>query len=240
MKAIILSIFFALTFINYSYCSDNYKIGDELYVWASNGLNLRKGPGTNFKVINKLEFGTLVKIEQKTNLIYNINGISKTSPNYYSIKVDPIIFKGNWVKVTTQYGKIGYLIDQYLMKLNPIEDPDIFSYELNLKTISIDTLSKKLIPNEGGLFEVCIKKKYEGDIAKIETSGGYYAETVYIFENYTIEEVLILLSSSLNDFKDFVVLKYWKEEIEFSDNELCTFNITKQKNSIRVIIFCSC
>lgn len=64
MKFIIALLFSSIFFFNTSLASDNYKTGDTLYVWANSGLNLRKGPGTNFKTIDKISFGERVVVLQ--------------------------------------------------------------------------------------------------------------------------------------------------------------------------------
>lgn len=240
MRFIILIFLGTIFFTNFAFCSDDYRVGDTLYVWASNGLNLRKGPGTNFGKIAKINFGDRILINQKSNVTFNITGISQIDSIYSPLNTDPIIFKGNWVKVTTDSGIVGFVIDQYLINLKPIGKSKEFSYRLKLEPISIDTINKRMLENEGGAYESTIKKVYSTNITEFETSGGYSGDVTFIFENYTIEEVMILFSTSLNDYNGFAVHKNWENEIEFTDNEICTFSIKKNNSKIIFLFSCSC
>lgn len=219
--------------------ADKYNVGDNLWVWAKNGLNLRNGPGTNFKVIGKLGFGEELLVTEKSEKAYNIMGISDTRSNYHSKKVDPLIFRGKWVKVKSQSGEEGFLIDQYLLSVQPkeINKPQ---YDINLDLSRVDTVYKSPIIQDGSGLNITIEKTYLDDIKLIESSGGYWAESTYIFPDYSVEEVLILLSSSWSDYERFTILRNWKEELILTDNELCQIRITIKENKVQIVLSCSC
>jgi len=61
MKTKIITVFLLLFFISKNSIANNYHEGDTLYVWAVNGLKLRKGPSLDFPIIKKLKYGEKVR-----------------------------------------------------------------------------------------------------------------------------------------------------------------------------------
>jgi hypothetical protein len=240
MKTLISILCVCISFNSDLVASDNYKIGDSLFVWASSGLNVRNGPGTNFNIKSKLVFGSKVQIIKKTNKHFNIKGISKVNPNAYIKNTEPVIFKGNWVEIKTESGLTGFVIDQYLINLKPFNKLKIKSFVLNLDYISYDTTNIRLLEHEGGLKEYKTKTVYNKNIVATSTFGGYTGEVVFTFKNYSIEEVLIIFSSAFNNYEEYVVDKNWENEIDFSDYEMCYFTVRKEGSTVIFSYGCSC
>ncbi len=241
MKKIILAVLILPLLATYSKGSDQYEIGETLYIWAKNGMNLRAGPGTDFKIITKLGFGEELEVKEKTEKTYNVLGISGAEKiNGVTKKIDPLIFKGHWVQVLTRSGEIGYLIDQYLLSVQPekIKEPPL--YTVNLMLLSVDTIYKSPIIHDGGGLNQAIEWTFLEGIKLTDSSGGYWSETTFVFPDYTVEEALIMLSSSWMDYKNMVVLKNWKDEILISDNEICGIKVKRIGNEVRIVLSCSC
>lgn len=92
--------------------ANSYQKGDTLYVWATSGLNMREGPGTNFPKMKKLEYGERVKVidQQLKNKSLSLT-ILKQNKRHNLFKLN-----GHWVKV--QIGsRTGYVFDGYLSRL---------------------------------------------------------------------------------------------------------------------------
>ena len=89
----------------------NYQYGDTLTVWATSGLNMREGPGTDFPKITKLEYGTSVQVIDNyihsTPLDLNVFKRNK--------KTDAFTMHGFWVRVKIGRQE-GYVFDGYLSK----------------------------------------------------------------------------------------------------------------------------
>ncbi|MCB0540299.1 MAG: SH3 domain-containing protein [Lewinellaceae bacterium] len=85
--------------------SQDYKIGDNLFVNAYGGLNLRNEPNSKSIVIELLSYGDTVVVKAKSNEKEEvvINGMN-----------------GNWVEVFTDNNR-GFAFDAYLTKLPIIE-----------------------------------------------------------------------------------------------------------------------
>jgi len=88
------------------------------FATASNGLILRKEPTTSSERIGKLPYGTITKIIEETEVVYQVNEGNVTTNSV-------------WVKVTYdnfpyidandngyQWDKTGYVVKHYLEKLN--------------------------------------------------------------------------------------------------------------------------
>lgn len=79
----------------------SYKVGDNLYVLAKSGLNLRDKPSKNGRFLQTVAFGTIARVRQMTDKEYDVDGI----PGY-------------WVKVMAD-DREGYLFDGYLSSYPP-------------------------------------------------------------------------------------------------------------------------
>jgi len=238
MKKGLVIILLIISNLNHLKCADNYDIGDILYVWAKSGLNVRVGPGTDSHIIAKIPFGESVLIWGKTDRTYNVKGID--TMNLYpvpNLKVEPIIFKGNWVQIQTLDGQVGYVIDQYLLLYKPKERLNYT--ELKIDLISIDTLIHESIPYGAEGLSFKSQRKYDYGITETVTKGGVWYRATYSLPEMTIEEALVFLSSSLNDFSEVQLVKNWKEEVIFSA-EICTYTIKKLKGRVTVEYECSC
>lgn len=80
----------------------NFKTGDELYVYAYNGLNLRAEPSTSSPVVEKLDHSDEVKVLQ-------------VLPERKEIDFR----QSSWIEVDA-YGKKGYLFGGYLTAVEPM------------------------------------------------------------------------------------------------------------------------
>lgn len=83
--------------------------GDNLYVLAKSGLNLRDKPSKNGRFLQTVSFGTIARVRQMTDKEYDVDGI----PGY-------------WVKVMAD-DREGYLFDGYL----PLIHLQFLSYPVN-------------------------------------------------------------------------------------------------------------
>ena len=220
--------------------ADNYEIGDQLFVCAKDGLNLREGPSTKFQIISKLNFGEELYIQEKTIKPFNITGVSKTNSIRTGKEVAPLIFKGFWVKIITKEGKVGYIIDQYILPVQPELNSRLIDFSINLSTIGYDVIYESPIFEDGSRLKVIKEYRFGNNIKLIETSTKSWTESKYIFPNMSLEEVMILLSSSWNDFKYFTIDKNWKEKVNLFDEGICEFEVKVIENTVEVKIECSC
>ena len=229
----VLSISSATTLAN------NYHSGDQLYVWAKNGLNVRSGPGTEFDILDGLIFGEHITVIEKTKKSFNVLGIPGRKATQYYAVTDPVILYGRWVKIRTTDSVEGYVIDQYLLDIQP--DTSKKKYlEPNLFISSVDTLYKNTEFTDGSGRNLAILYTYVGGITRLESSGGVWGSEKYIIPNYSIEESLILLSPLFNDYHNYSVTLNWKNELRFTDNELCGFTITVKDGKTYFEWMCSC
>lgn len=98
-----------------------YQEGTVLTVWAVNGLNMRDGPGKDFPISRKLEYGDQVTITDPFigDFPLSVKVIDKKGTK------NDFELKGNWVRVMLDDVE-GYVFDGYLsrmpvMRLNGIK-----------------------------------------------------------------------------------------------------------------------
>lgn len=101
---LIISLLFSLNSFG-----QRYGVGEEMYVIADGGLNLREEPSINGAIITLLSRGSKVKIEEI------LKNEEMELPNGY---------KGKWVKILYE-NKQGFVFDAYLSRLSPIDFLDI-------------------------------------------------------------------------------------------------------------------
>ncbi len=96
--------------------NSSYVWGDTLHVWATSGLNMREGPGTDFLKMKKLEYGDKVQvIDDQLNAKSLSLTILKKNKRHNQFNLT-----GHWVKV--KIGKReGYVFDGYLSRLPAME-----------------------------------------------------------------------------------------------------------------------
>ena len=205
------------------------------YIWAKSGLNVRVAPGTHQKIIEKAPFGDSLTLLSYTGVSYNVTGIQNIdSTQYYTSRPErkaPFILYGEWVEVYTSSGKIGFVINQYLLPLRPYENEWI-----RLKEISNDTI----INDIHGFDARYLHKKYEGGISSdMYINEKYYDET-FIFPNMSIQDVFVILTVDMSYQKRLIVRKNWSKSLRYSDGEMCEFNIEQMDGFVRLIWSCSC
>lgn len=224
------------SFLNTAYCADNYQVGDKLYVWAKNGLNIRKGHSSKSSRLGTISFGDSVRVVEKTQYNYNAIGVTNSDR---SQNLDNIILYGNWVKVENSNGQIGYVIDQYLIRIRPYLPAKELNSSLYLKELNRDTLFCRVPFRDGESLNIRTEVAYEFGVTNLIESGGVWNSNVTTFPNFTIEEVLILMSFDEEE-SDFRIITNWPNKIEFHDDGLCSIKIEKIDNEVIVTVFCSC
>ncbi len=217
-----------------------YETGDTLYVFASNGLNMREEPNTMSRKMQTLEFGESVIVLNDEEKYYEIDNRL-----------------GTWVQVEAN-GKIGFLYSGFLSDFRP---PIIHEFDCTSKPL-LDWLTERNKDNEiieinerdfighdsSGKDSYSIEWKYytNGDIHYVET---YYEDIVNRFESFDLH-----FNDLLNFIEHLRSLEY--KHCQFDPNvplsklrpmkrangELvrieCTypFNITVNKNGTKTII----
>lgn len=221
---------------NISLGADNYKTSDTLFVWASNGLHLRSKPNTNSTILTTLKFGQNVAILEKTDFKFNVSSNSEPWIDNTNNKIDPIILYGNWVKVSVDSNLVGYVIDQYLLAIEPNGNKN----EWVLKPINADTISTLKDLPDGSHSDLVIKKTYNREITGIETTGENWGGTVYRFPGFTIEEVLVFFFFSKQEPTKYLIETNNKDEIIFTDHSCIEITIRHIGDDTTVDILGGC
>lgn len=208
---------------------------EHLYVWAQNGMNVRFGPGTNFKIMDKIAFGEQVEFigdtQTKTQYSINLNPkVDKSFLKYKDEKYQRIIFDGKWIKIKTVNGVEGFAISQYFMNLKPLTS--IKDNSLALEVRSVHTVCNREILLVATEVSSVIKYQYDNNIERIVTKYGVGSEEEIVFPNLSISEVLIILKQ---DDREVSIIKNDKDEFVLENDNLCTTTIAKVDDKV---IYC--
>ncbi len=236
-KHLLLSVLSLLLF-NIIFAAENYTVGDTLYVWAKNGMNLRADANTKSKVKQKLAFGDFIVVQEKTLVNYKELFPLELSTVSLDPKPKNLILRGNWVKVISSNGIEGYLVDPYLLKYRP---KYIYTNngELNIKeTKRYQTFKAKPSMKDG---ELRSKETvfYEHNIVAKITYADYILYE-YEFESYSIQDCLILMMSR-DDIK-FAILEKNLDTNLIIWNDSCDYNFKKIKSKHKILLkgLCAC
>lgn len=240
-KTFFIVSFSLICFLNKAYTIDNYQVGDSLYIWAKNGLKLWEEPNIKSELIESIPFGWRIIVNEKTSEKFNVKVNAEISKDYTSDSTQPFILKGNWVKVKClKSGKIGYLIDQYLLKAKPIlKNPNyqslLIDEEYKLDTIYYNTT----IPNNEGAY-LKVRKEYKEGITVTGTMTEKGNFTTIQLKNYSIEEAYVLTGDYWIDSNLAKLIKNWKEKLIIYDGGMCEYYYSLKGNIVTLEIICSC
>ena len=230
-----------LVFSLSSLATDTYKRGDYLFVWAQSGLNLRHSPTTKSAKIRTLSFGQKVTVVERMDISYEMEMISSAKFEGMDKSFPALKMKGHWVRVATDDGESGYVIDQYLLKFEPAERNSESESLLNLSTRRVDTLFQKPQRDAGEGLYLTVKSYHDHGVEAISKMGGVWGETCYTIPNSSMEEVLIMFSSSYNNYEGFLVYKKEENRIFLSSNdELCSYSFVQKEGFVEFRTACSC
>jgi len=116
------------------------SFGQDYYVSAKGGLNVREAPEAKAKKVSTLSYGTFVSIESRTAIKLTINDTDKRTGVKKQIE-------GEWVKIVSENSISGYVFDGYLVPFKP-HPWTIFTTishtSLNLKNIDLNTPEIKI------------------------------------------------------------------------------------------------
>ncbi len=219
---------------------NNYKLGDTLFVWAKNGLNIRKEPDANSPVVAKLSFGSQVLIIdealQTTPYLLEISKI-KELDEYHQDKESiserrkskkKLVFSGFWVKIRTNNTE-GYVFDAYLSSLktlsndkHPAKYREDYDQHNDLFKINFGLLKQKGRNIYDQNDRKAVSYSY-GQEASIEISGGrggwnkrvIFPSTISLIEGYLIYETMMK-----ENFDSIVFISNTKIKIEVMDGEI--------------------
>ncbi len=217
--------------------ADNYNIGDQLYIWAKSGLKLREQADKKSKALGVLKFGEEVTVIDFTDKIYNAEIIAAAYSEYESKKIPPLTLKGKWVKIISSSGQEGYIIDEYLLKLKPNKIKEQWAEPFIL--IKSDTTYRN--SNVGGeQLMYKYKSKYEYGIKSYGSMTGVGGSEIFTIPDFTLDEVIILLSASCNNYENFTIQDFGKSYVSLHDDGICEYFFSQKKGYVELTISCSC
>lgn len=168
-----------------------YKAGDQLYVWAMRGLNLRATPDAKGKKITLLPFSTAV----------TVLGESLKKLKFETQEISGYTLKGHWVKVKVD-GQTGFIFDAYLSKMRPWTGQELEESQGLTDLVSAPfgpSLSKTVDPMEDGVVEAyTVTYAQDASAAYSQYEGGLTVKMV-LPKGATLEEAYLLGRYLLRD-----------------------------------------
>ena len=165
-----------------------HNVGEQVYVLASNGLNMRKEPVTGAEIVTKLPYGSALKILKNTAKLLEVEdfGVYVISDMWYEVS----------------YGeKRGYVFGGYISRFPSYfagsDYPSLNDYLSKNFTVGS---GKEWLSHEASEPEDCYYTKYykEGILQTINSCFDQIYESRYVFEYANLQEVTSLITSILN------------------------------------------
>jgi len=232
----------------------DYTKGEELYIWATSGLNLRSAPNSQATKIINIPFGEKVKV---------VDTQIRTHPfSYAMIKSENAkwVVNGHWVQVAFQQ-QTGYVFDGYLSQLYPItgtpEEAPYFNLDLiksygkdhwgglqeETKTSTINFDDQQRDPDKG--HSSSYKLTFKNGAYYENISESYSGYTNVFIKNISLEEAYLFFNTltgfeykqKLNSQNEIpgqkAHLSSAKEnELQFNGEGMDTINITKVEGGV--------
>jgi hypothetical protein len=196
--SILLTLFIQLMFINI-YAADGFKNGEQVNVWAVDGLALRQEVGKSGKLITTIPYGQRVTVLSSDEV--------KLPANIKMHKWEgSITLKGRWIKVLYK-GKQGFVFDGYLSKMPPFFKGKHTAFETEEEYFkrNYGVLSEKKIAGKEG-FEKTTASYKNGAVKIVTFFDGCFDTEIYLKsityqEGFLFEEVLLKDADAVNDLK---------------------------------------
>lgn len=219
-----------------------FKEGETLYVWALNGLNMRKLPDAKSEKIAALPYGEKVIVQANIGII-----VAHEVEEFKDFKV-----KGVWLLV--KYGdKEGFVFDGYLSRLVAPEKGATYSIDFYVEKNYIETGKPSFanFVNSNSIVTITEKEYkdyskgdgfyshfYSNDIQKIISESEDANGSEILFDNSSLYEGYIFAKTIFSDF-DFQYDKTTKS-FKIDDNETCQFEIFMKGKKLIIKGGCNC
>ncbi|HEY5750410.1 MAG TPA: SH3 domain-containing protein [Chryseolinea sp.] len=198
-----------------------FSVGDTLYVWANDGLVMRKEPKFDSPSLMKLDYGTAIVVIEKTG---EEKEFVVASTLYRNQKTLPgISVFGGFVKIHYE-GVEGFIFDGFLSRLAPLHDQESLDDYFKRIYGQLQTVdrSKKISEYVGYRFKRIIYKS--GIISEAE-GGESWGRHLYFIPDISVNEAYLLINKSTNLAENYKRQResatYFDQRIEkFTRNEI--------------------
>lgn len=197
IKLISLSLTFLYT-SNLSAHSNDYKIGDTLFVWADNGILVRKQPDINSESIKKLNYGERIVIQEidERNFEYKI----MESVTHQKEVFPGITVAGNFMKISFS-GTVGYIYGGFLSRLKPINQGEGLEVYFARVFGQLKILADVRHDNSDNRFKRIIYNN--GTTLRQEWGNENWWSHVYFIPDITLREAYLLVNRLVGFEKNY-------------------------------------
>lgn len=174
MKTLLIHLFL-LCSLSSVFSIETYTTGDNLYIWAISGLNMRANPDAKAAKVLNIPYGEKVKIIDTDLRVhpFSYTMISQKSQD----GARGWVLDGHWVKVE-YYGKQGYVFDGYLGRF-----PAITNTPEEIPYFALEPIKNYGDLHWGGLKEEKKVSMLNFDDNKIDPDKGHSEEYHLTFKN---------------------------------------------------------
>lgn len=250
----------ALFYFSSLFGAENYSSGDELYVWAVSGLNMRVQADQKATKVLNIPYTAKVQVTDNNPFAHPFQYNMASSKTYNGLVQWTVT--GHWVEVKYQ-GSVGYVFDAYLSKyptINPETDKspyftlDLFKEYGNLhwgglhqetKTTTKDFESNTIDPDKGMSSSYKLSFKNGAYYENVEEAFSGY---VSIFIKDISMEEAYLIFNTLTGFEHkqkmngdhenigsgIKLTKSKKDELNFTGEGMSSFNIKKVQGGVLI------
>lgn len=252
------TLLIALIYFSSLFGAENYSSGDELYVWAVSGLNMRTQANPKAEKILNIPYTAKVQVTDNNPFAHPFQYTMARSKTYNGLVTWGV--EGHWVEVKYQ-GSIGYVFDAYLSKyptINPKTDEhpyfnlDLFKeygnehwggFDQETKTTTKDFGRNAVDPDKGMSSSYKLSFKNGAYYEDVEESFSGYV-SIFI-KDITMEEAYLIFNTltgfehkqKLNGDSENIgvgikLIKSKKDELNFSGEGMSSINIRKVEGGV--------
>lgn len=169
-----------------------FSVGDTLYVWANDGLVMRKEPKFDSPSLMKLEYGTAIVVIERTGS--ETEFVVASAMNRNKKKLPGISIFGEFVKIHYK-GMEGFIFDGFLSRLAPIHDQESLDDYFSRVFGQLQTIDRsKPVGHTEYRFKRTIYKT--GIVSEFEGGPENWFTHLYFIPGISLNEAYLLINKS--------------------------------------------
>lgn len=166
----------------------DFEIGDTLYVWANEGLLMRKAPTFDSPMITKLKYGEQIIVNEKDDRDYEFVVANSATGN--KTVFPKIVLMGRFVKILYK-GSYGFIYTGFLSKLQPMKEREGLDeyFKRTLGQLQVIDRSKE---NSENKFKRIVYKN--GVISQHVRGSENWWSNLYLIPDISLREAYLLIN----------------------------------------------
>lgn len=166
----------------------DFEIGDTLYVWANEGLLMRRAPTFDSPTITKLKYGEQIIVIEKEDRDYEFVVANSATGN--KTVFPKVVLTGRFVKILYK-GSYGFIYTGFLSKLQPMKEREGLDEYFNRTLGQLQVIDRSKENSENKLKRIVYKN---GVISQHVRGSENWWSNLYLIPDISLREAYLLIN----------------------------------------------